>query len=102
MPSGASFTVSRLLIVWPAAKLTLAGLGRGWSDGHSVRYARAVGPVTATFNTTAPAPLEGTPPRPATCNTATPPAQTGAVGAPLPVRVSRIRDGVNGVYDGTK
>ncbi|CCH80024.1 hypothetical protein BN12_70040 [Nostocoides japonicum T1-X7] len=58
-------------------------------------YPDWAGAVTVTFNTTAATPADGTPPRPVTRSAVVDLAFTEPTGAPLPVRVSNSRAGVN-------
>src|SRR5215468_6139587 len=92
VPTG---TVRKFAPVQRAAKLMLDAVGRVVPVGNAVRKLFAVGAVTVRFNTTDETPVAGTPPRPVTCSRRTRPAPRAALGAPLPVRVSRIRVGVN-------
>src|SRR5260370_551731 len=82
-------------MVWPATKLRLEVVGLVTPSGHTVAKPAAVGWVTVTLMATAPTPLAGTPPLPVTCTLMVPLAGTGPV-APVPLRVSRMRDGVRG------
>ena len=54
--------------------------------------------MTVTFRATAETPEGGTPPRPVTCTSTVAPDPTGPEMPPVPLRVSRMRTGVRGVY----
>ena len=81
----------------PPAKFKVDASGLGLPVGKRVRKLAAVGDVTVTFMTTATAPVAGTPPWPLTCTFTVAAGPTGPVMPPVPVRVSRIRAGVNGL-----
>src|SRR5258708_15023625 len=70
--------------------------------GDTVRLLPAGPPVAVTLITTAVgafgAPIDGTPPTPATVTAIVPWGPIGALNPPVPLRVSRIRDGVTAVY----
>src|SRR5439155_24335538 len=54
--------------------------------------------VTVTLSTPAATPVAGTPPWPVICTVRLLPAPSGALGAPTPVRVSRMRAGASARY----
>src|ERR1035441_4394391 len=89
--------MTRLGIGWQATWLRFEAVGTLTPSGYTVTKPLAVGWVTVTFNTTAPTPDAGTPPAPSTDKSTELPAPTGPAGPPVPLRVSRIRAGVNGV-----
>ena len=92
-PLEPTLTVTRLGTVWLARKLILDEFGRGCPVGHTVTKDGAVVLVTATLSTTAATPLAGIPPAPSTVRLMDWPGPTLACGAPIPLRVSRIRAG---------
>src|SRR5437868_759354 len=96
-PGASRRTLARFGTVWLATKLTFETLGTDVSHGNTVANPSPVGSVTVTLATMADAPA-GTPPRPVTCRTRVCPAACLPVGAPFPTLVSRIRDGLSGVY----
>ena len=65
--------------------------------GNSVRKLPAVVFVTVTFSTTAPTPVAGSPPAPATGMLLVCCGPNGPLMPPVPSRVSRMRAGVTGV-----
>ena len=80
-------------------------LGRCVPVGYAVMNPDPVGSVAVTFNTTAPTPDAGTPPRPTTVRStlllwpgAPPPAKTPSI-VVAPLRVSNKRAGSNDVND---
>ena len=88
-PSAPNGTITMLATVCPGTMFRFDAVGRGPSPGHTVRNDAADGFVTVTFNATAPAPLRGTPPRPAIGTTAVLPPRTGMVASPRPSTVGR-------------
>ena len=99
VPSGPSGTSTRLGTDAPAVKLRLEASGRAL-PGYTVKNPLAVASVAVALSTTAVGGLgafmAGTPPTPATCTRSVPMGPSLAVGAPRPVRVSRMRAGVMG------
>jgi hypothetical protein len=69
---------TRLAIVCPARKFRDDASGGVAPVGNTVSHPGEVGSVTVMFITTAVA-SAGTPPRPATCTSTTPPAPSGEV-----------------------
>src|SRR5688572_15865660 len=65
-PPAPTLAMTRLGIVWPATKFRFDAKGSGVAAGETVRNDADVGAVAVTFNTTAPTPTNGTPPRPVT------------------------------------
>src|SRR5438445_24577 len=66
MPPPPTLTNVRIGDVCPATKIKFDAVGRGAPLGETVTKPDAEGSVTVTFNTTAPTPDAGTPPRPTT------------------------------------
>src|SRR5262249_46154632 len=67
--------------------------GRGEPRSHTPRGPPAPAPPTPTFTTTPPAPVGGTPPRPAISNVIVLRPGAAALAASSPMRVSKIRAG---------
>src|SRR5438477_1556264 len=87
LPSGAKVATTRLGMSVPGGTLRFDAVGRGFC-GNTVRNVPLVACVAVTLITTAVAPEEGTPPRPATVTVFDWPAPSGK-----PFLVSRIRVG---------
>ncbi len=105
LPSTPTLAMTRFGIDSPGTKFRFDANGRGDPAGYTVTNPGAVGPVTVTFNTTAPTPPAGTPPRPATVRStaappprAPPPANVAST-VDAPARVSNNRAGCNDVND---
>src|SRR2546423_5614977 len=92
-PLAPTLAITRLGTVSPLRKFRLEATGRVVPLGNRVRKLAAVGLVTATLRTTAPAPVAGTPPTPATWTSIVWWGPTLAVKPPVPYRVSRMRAG---------
>src|SRR5581483_11412442 len=90
-----SLTVTRLAIVSAGPKFKLDAVGVTWPAGEIVNHPDELGPVTATFITTASA-SAGTPETPPTCRTRVW-FGANAPDSPVRVRVSRMRVGVTPV-----
>src|SRR5450631_1053080 len=85
--------MARLATVWPLTKFRLDTGGSTLPSAEADTHPGAAGWVTVRFTTTADTPVDGTPPRPATCSTRSAPDPTGAPALLLPVRVSSTRAG---------
>src|SRR6267378_234290 len=94
VPTGTS---TRLAMVLPAVQLRLEALGRAVPFGKTARKLPAVVLVTVTFRTTAMAPAGASGAAPVTERLMDFAAPSRAIGAPVPLRVSRTRAGVTGV-----
>ena len=88
-----TFAITRFGTVWPTTKFRFDAPGLDDPDGNTVMKPEPDGSTTVTFNTTAPTPDDGTPPRPVTTNDRVPPEPIG----PEPNRVSNRRAGDNAV-----
>src|SRR5580765_288997 len=103
LPLVPSLVMTRLGMTSPTVKLRFEVSGRALPVGQAVMYPAAVGLTAVRLSTTAPAPIAGTPPRPATARSswllapsAPPPAnKPSAVAAPT--RVSSTRAGTSDV-----
>src|SRR5712691_6269133 len=97
-PPADSLTTTKLGTVCPATKFRSEARGRLAPVGKTVRKLGAVGLVTVTLMITALAPVNGTPPLPATVRVVVAPAPSLPI-SPGPVRVSLMREGVRAVKD---
>src|SRR5215203_2418404 len=96
IPPAPTFATTRFGIVCAATKFRFDDVGRASPPGCTVTNPPAVGPVTVTFRMTLETPVDGTAPTPVTSRFTVPPAGTLVVpGRPTPVRVSKMRAGVN-------
>src|SRR5580765_183465 len=93
LPVAGRAAMTRLATVAPRVKLRLEALGVGVPAGCTVRDPAAVGLVAVRVRV-AEAAVLGMPPRPVTWRVRAWWAARATLGAPLPVRVSRIRAGV--------
>ena len=91
-----TLTITRFPTERPGVTFRFEARGRGAPLGLTVTYVGALAEVAVTLSTTAETPSSGMPPRPVTWRSSTCPADGLAAGAPIPVRVSRIRSGAAG------
>src|SRR5207237_7693626 len=94
-PAAPSMIVTRFAIDLPALQFTLEAVGCAWPVGQQTSQLKAVVLVTVALNTTAPAPVRGTPPLPVTwiSRVVSGPSR---LTPPVPFRVSTIRLGTRG------
>ena len=96
MPLLGRVTTTRFGIVWPRwSRLRFDESGRGEPPGKTVTKPPLAAWVAVTLRATADA-LAGTVPTPPTCTVSVEPAAGMPMGAPMPLRVSRTRNGVSG------